>query len=127
MKYEITCSDSDRLFIVKTEGQMNANDFIAMGKDLLKHPRFRANGNAIFNHVDLDFSAATLVDLEKIRAFHMKNEERIGHGKSAMVVKVGMISAWNRLWSQGEKIKSGNKVKIFEDYNSALKWIADIK
>jgi hypothetical protein len=120
MKYKISYTD---LLIVKTEGKMNAVDFIAMAKDLLRHPQCVSNGNVIFDHTDLDFAGVSLGDLNKIRAFHMSNEQRIGSGKSAIVVKSGLSSEWHKLWSQGEKIKTGNKVQVFENFNDAVKWI----
>jgi hypothetical protein len=114
--------DSEGLLIVKTSSKMNADDFIAMAKDLLQHPQCVTNGSVVFDHTDLEFKDVPVGDLEKIRAFHMSNEERIGNGKSAIVVKAGLSGEWHKLWSQGNKIKTGNKVQVFENYDDALTW-----
>ncbi len=121
MNYKIIYAD---LLVVKTSGKMNADDFIKMAKDLLQHSQCLPNGNVLFDHTALEFNAVPAGDLRKIRAFHMRNEERIGNGKSAIVVKIGLAKEWHKLWSQGEKIKTGNKVQVFEDYNEAVNWIA---
>ncbi|PIU41756.1 MAG: hypothetical protein COS99_03810 [Candidatus Omnitrophica bacterium CG07_land_8_20_14_0_80_42_15] len=111
------------LLSVKTSGKMNAGDFIAMAKDILRHPQWLPNGNVIFDHTALEFDDVPLSDLEKIRAFHMSNEKIIGSGKSAIVVKDGLSKKWHKLWSQGKKIKTGNRSQIFENYNDATSWL----
>jgi hypothetical protein len=109
--------------VAKASGKMNGDDFIAMAKDLLQHPRCLPNGNVIFDHRALEFTDVSIGDLQKIRAFHMRNEKKIGNGKSAIIVKVGLSKEWDKLWSQGDKIKTENKVQVFEDYNDAINWI----
>jgi hypothetical protein len=120
MKYQITYTG---VLVVKTQGKMNAGDFIAMAKDLLQHPKCVPDGSVIFDHTSLDFSDVSVADLEGIRAFHTANEERIGSGKSAIVVKSGLSSEWHKLWSQGQKIKTGNKVRVFEEMDYAANWL----
>jgi hypothetical protein len=39
------------------------------------------------------------------------------------VVKIGLSQEWHKLWSKGEKIKTGNKVEVFESYDEAINWI----
>jgi hypothetical protein len=126
MNYQISYMDSTKLLVVKTRGKMNADDFIEMAKDLLQHPQCLPDGNVIFDHIALEFNDVSVGDLQKIRTFHMSNEARIGSGKSAIVVKVGLSEEWNKLWSQGEKIKTGNRVQVFESYNEAINWIASV-
>jgi hypothetical protein len=123
MNYKITYLDPADLLVVKTSGKMNADDFIEMAKDLLQHPQCLANSNVIFDHATLEFNDVSFSDLQKIRRFHLSNEERIGNGKSAIIVKVGLSKEWYRLWSQGDKIKTGNKVQVFENYNDAFNWV----
>lgn len=123
MRYRITYTDVTDLLMVTTEGQMNARDFIAMAESLLRHPNCLTDVNVIFDHSALDFTRVSVDDLQKIRAFHMKNDERIGSGKSAIIVKTGLSGEWHKLWSQGEKIKAKNRVQVFEDCVDALEWL----
>jgi len=123
MNYKIAFMTSMDLISVKTSGKMNARDFIVMAEDLLQHPRFLSNSNIVFDHTALKFEDVPVDDLQKIRSFHISNEEKIGNGKSAIVVKAGLSKEWYKLWSQGRKIKTGNKVKVFENYNDAIDWI----
>jgi len=125
MNYKISYLDAAGSLVVKADGRMNADDYISMAKDLLKHPRCLAGINVIFEHTGLEFAGVSADDLQKIRAFHMQNEERIGNGKSAIVVKAGMSLEWHKLWSSGEKIKTANIVRVFENYEDALKWIKE--
>lgn len=123
MTFKIIYSDLIEAFEVKTEGNMDAGDFIAMARALLQDPCFLPNYNVLFDHTSLDFNEMSLDDLQKIRTFHNNNEENIGGGKSAIVVKRGLLGEWHRLWSKGKKIKTRNKVKVFENYDDAVKWI----
>ncbi len=123
MKYAINNLGFDNTRIVRTYGKMNGADYIEMAKDLLKGKDCFPGGNAIFDHRELDFTGIVLKDLEQIRSFHVANEEKIGGGKTAILLKSGMIEEWNKLWSQGKKIKTNNKTKLFENYEQAEAWI----
>ncbi len=108
--------------LVETRGRMTGRDFVAMAGDILRHPR--KGGNAVFDHRELDFSGVPLADLEMIRAFHVNHETEIGGGKSAIVVGPGRGREWDALWSRGEKIKTSNRVRVFEDFEEAAGWAA---
>lgn len=124
MNYKIIYKNPTGSLLVKTNDRMNANDYIRMAKDILKHPRFSPDNNVMFDHKDLDFNDVSLGDLQKIRSFHRKNEKRIGNGKSAILVKYGLSKKWHKLWSQGKKIKTGNNVWVFENRDDAIRWLA---
>ncbi|MBN1383927.1 MAG: STAS/SEC14 domain-containing protein [Elusimicrobia bacterium] len=121
MKYEIEWINPERLFIVKTYGDMTGRDFIAMAEDILGKTDYKPNDNVLFDHRELNFENVTLREIEGIRDFHRENESKIGNGKSAIVVK--SLSGWNNIWDRGEKIKTGNVVKVFDDFDNALNWI----
>lgn len=127
MHYKITYTDLTDVLVVETEGRMNADDFMAMGESLLEHSRYLPGANVIFDHTALEFNHVPVEDLQKIRAFHMSNERRIGGGKSAIVVKPGSSGDWEKLWRQGEKIKTANRVRIFEDCCEAINWLEEDK
>ena len=125
MEYSIKFDKKEDLLVIKTEGTMNSLDYISMAQDILRYPDHRSGGNSVFDHRDLDFSHVRLEDLERIRAFHVKNEERIGSGKSAFLFGKGRAEAWIKLWSMGEKIKTSNRVRIFEDDVKMLEWLKE--
>jgi len=123
MEHRITHMAKENFLVIKTSGRMNADDFITMAKDILQHPSFLTNGNALFDHTSLDFKGVPLRELDKIRAFHMGNERTIGGGRSAILVKTGLAEAWHNLWAQGKKIRTANKTRVFENKNDALDWL----
>ncbi|MBU0469421.1 MAG: hypothetical protein KKD07_07395 [Candidatus Omnitrophica bacterium] len=123
MNFKITHVNSIEAFEVKTSGEVNADEFIVMAEMLLNQPEFTPNCNVIFDHTALNFNNLSCDDLQKIRTFHIVNEERIGRGKSSIVVNVGLLSEWHKIWSKGQKIKTRNKVQVFESYDDAVKWI----
>jgi len=123
MNYTIKCVEPGFDLVVETSGEMNAADFLIMAEDLLRHPRCLENGNVIFDHRALEFGHMALDELEKIRDFHRRHEERIGNGKSAIVVKPGFAYEWHKIWAQGKKIETGNKVCVFENYDDAVSWV----
>jgi hypothetical protein len=123
MRYNISFDNLIHALIVKTSGTMKKDDFIEMAENLLQHPEFSSGENVIFDHIDLDFSHVSVETLEAIRFFHTQNEEQIGGGKSAIVVKPGFSGKWNRLWEKGQKINTANRVMVFEDFDEAAQWI----
>jgi len=126
MQYSIDHIYEDRITIVKTRGEMSADGFLVMAEGILNCSDRPVSGNVLFDHTDLDFAGVVLEDLDKIRAYHVKNEERIGSGKSAILLAAGMKLAWDKLWDQGQKIQTANIVQIFEDRQLALKWLKQV-
>lgn len=100
---------------------MTGKDFIAMAKGILEHPNYKPGNNVLFDHLELNIKNVTIQNIEKIRNFHMENENIIGNGKSAIVVK--SQSEWDNIWNQGEKIKTKNIVKLFDTFDNAMNWI----
>jgi len=127
MHYKILYTDLTDLLMVQTDGRMNAGDYIGMARQILGHPRWLPDINVIFDHTALDFKDVPVSDLQMIRSFHLEHEERIGSGKSAIVVAPGLSPAWLELWGQGEKIKTKNQVQVFESCVDAVNWIKEDK
>ena len=109
--------------MVKTFGPMTGDGFARMSEELLAHPHFTVNGNVLFDHRDLNFQRVSINDIEAIRGFHTKNEARIGNGKSAMVVSPDDLETWNRLWSQGQKIDTESRVRLFQSIEDGINWL----
>ena len=123
MNFTIAWLKKERCHIVKTSGPMTGDAFIAMSNALLAHPHYKANGHVVFDHRDLNFQNASIRDIEKIRRFHTQNEARIGGGKSAMIFGAGRRIQWERLFDQGEKIKTENISRLFESLKDGIEWI----
>jgi len=123
MKYAIRFDKSIGVLVIKTSGMMNGNDFTDMAEDILRNPERSQSNGVIFDHVDLDFSAVSVDDLEEIRAFHKRHDRQIGSGKSAIVVRQGFSDKWLKLWDKGTKIKTQNLVRVFEDFADAVCWL----
>jgi len=124
MDYDITFDDSLDIFIVKTSGRMNGEDFINMAKEILGCSKWMANMHVIFDHHKMDFSKVSVENLERIRSFHKNNEHLIGSGKSGIIVGAGSLKKWFETWQNGEKIQAGNRVMVFEYFDEAIEWIS---
>ena len=125
MTHAIDYVKKSSFHMVKTSGPMTGDGFARMSEELLAHPHFTANGNVLFDHRDLDFQRVSLDDIQAIRGFHTKNETRIGNGKSAIVVAPHDLETWNRLWSQGKKIKTESRVRLFQFLKDGIDWLED--
>jgi len=123
MNYDIIFDNAIGLYVVKTSGKMIGEGFVDMAKGLLGHSRWVPGMSVVFDHTELDFSEVSIIDLEAIRNFHTENENRIGSGKSAIIVKPGFSRKWHMLWSHGKKIQTANKVQVFEDFKDGLQWM----
>ncbi len=121
MKHNIEYLVKDVLFIIKTNGNMSGNGFICMAEEILAHPSYEPNRNTLFDHRALNIDNVTFEDVEQIRGFHRTHESEIGNGKSAILVEC--IDKWQRLWQQGDKIITENRVNVFDDFDSAMRWL----
>lgn len=124
MRFTVAFVEPGGPFVVSTAGRMSGRGFIAMAEELLRHPRFTSGGGVLFDHAALSFDGIPLAVLQRIRDFHVRHEERIGSGKSAIVVGPGRVGRWYALWSQGERIHTGNITKVFAARAPALRWLA---
>ena len=122
MVFDIHYLDLFKVHVVTTKGVMTGRDFVVMAKALLDCDDWAEGNNVLFDHRKLDFSNTSLDDLQEIRLFHKANGEKIGKGKSAIVLEQGFLTKWVTLWSQGSRIQTGNSLEIFEDYDQALSW-----
>ena len=125
MKYDIEYIPSEKYFVVRTEGDMVGDAFIEMAEALLSHRNWRPHTHVLFDHQRLHFDRVTVATLEKIRGFHRRHEGRIGNGRSAIVTRSGLSSAWNSLWEKGNRIEAGNTVRVFDRYEEAWDWIRE--
>lgn len=124
MHYDINSVNAPDFLTVKTQGQMNSNDFIKMAEMLLKHPASKSGGNVLFDHTELEFEGVTPAELRAIRDYHRAHEAEIGGGRSAILLRDGEADAWHRLWSQGDKLQTANQVQVFENCDDAIAWIS---
>ena len=125
MRYSINKNSERGIIVVKTYDQMTAQGFWGLAEDILNGPYHSGSKGVLFDHTQLDFSGAVLEDLERIRAYHLKNEQRIGPGKSAILLASGKGPCWEKLWSQGKRIQTAGKVRVFEDRQKALDWLSN--
>jgi hypothetical protein len=123
VRHHIEYLNQENVFIIKTDGDMTGEGFIIMAEEILNHLQYKTDNNVLFDRRELNFENVTIPDLEMIRKFHVKNENIIGNGRSALVVNDQ--SQWNNLWDKGEKIKTANIVRVFDDFDSALRWIKE--
>lgn len=124
MNFKINTLDTQNIACVKTSGILSGFGYLAMAKELLQYQKWMPNNNVLFDHRELTFDNLSFVDIESIRKFHKDNEDQIGSGKSAIVVRHGMGISWKKLWEKGEKIQTNNIVKVFEDFDTAVHWVA---
>lgn len=121
MTFKITYTKESAYFLVVTKGRMNSTDFIEMAESILNREE-RPRG-VIFDHRKLNFDGVDIVALTKIRRYHEKNDDRIGNGKSAIVLEKNKIAGWFQLWSQGEKAAVSNTVQLFNNLEEAAEWV----
>ncbi len=123
MEYAVRQDPETGIVVVATRGTMNADDFLRMAQELLRHPARAEKRGVLFDHTALDFSRVRLVDLERIRAYHREHDKDIGPGKCAILLASGKQQSWEKLWSQGQKISALNEVRLFEDLHEARDWL----
>nr|WP_320115318.1 DUF2007 domain-containing protein [uncultured Desulfuromonas sp.] len=123
MTFDVRFDSEQHHFTATTAGALTAQGMLALGRTLLGHSRWQSGMSVIFDHRHLEFSMATLADLEAIRAFHRSHQNEIGNGRSAFVVGSGRVESWLELWQQGDKISSDHRTAVFAKMDEAQTWI----
>ncbi len=110
---------------ITTSGLFGAADHLRMIDDILSQPFWRPGTRTLFDHRALDFGSATYEMMRAATANHLANDDRIGNGRTAILV--GSLAAFGSV-RQFELLvadHSATPMRVFQDEAAALAWLHD--
>jgi hypothetical protein len=123
MQYSIIFDDLNNYFFINTTGTFNVDIFSKLAKDLLTHPKWVTGSNCIFDYRNTDFIKTSTNELLSATNMHKRNNDIIGHGKSAFVMKDIANFGIGRMYQSLTEGNVDTSFYIFTDINKAIDWV----
>lgn len=124
MQWEVELPGADGYGVVTTSGVFDASGHARMIEDITSRPDWRPGMDVLFDHRALDFSEADLRAIYHASGNHMANDERIGDGRAAVLVR--SLNDYGR-GRQFELLTEGRvsaTMRVFMDETEARDWLA---
>jgi hypothetical protein len=124
MQWTVELSGADEYAIVTTSGTFSAADHLRMVEDILGHPGWRPGTDVLFDHRGLSFDEADLRAMYQAGSNHLANDERIGGGKAAVLVRSVSDFGRGRQFELLTADRISATLRIFMDRAEALDWLS---
>jgi hypothetical protein len=124
MRWTVELPGPDGYAVVTTSGAFDVSDHERMIEDITTRPGWRPGTDVLFDNRALDFSEADLRALYQAADNHRRNDERIGDGRSAILVR--SLNDYGR-GRQFERLTEGRvsaTLGVFMDEAEARGWLA---
>lgn len=125
MEFEITFNDDNNFFVIKTSGDFDIYDFEKLAYQLLEDPNWEPGANCIFDYRMTDFTKVGLKAFVRSKTLHSINDQLIGDGKSALVMKDLSNLGLGRIYGGMTEPFVQTKFSVFSDYGKAQEWIME--
>lgn len=123
MKYEIKFQNPPGFFHIETKGAFCVATFRQLAEDLLAHREWKAGTHCLFNYLNTDFSKVSLEKFREISWLHYSQDNSIGSGKSAFVVKDDLNFGLGRMYQGMTEAHVSANFGTFRNLDDALAWI----
>ena len=123
MKWRIEYS-TDRKFVrVNLEGKFSVEGHLAMIEDILAQDFWRPGMSVLFDNRRVDYGDSSFEVMTRASRNQTVHDERIGHGKAALLMKSVSDFGLGRQYEIITDEKVSANVHIFLDENQALRWL----
>lgn len=124
MRWAVELPEAEGYGVVTTSGVFDASGHARMIEDITTRPGWRPGMDMLFDHRALDFSEADLRAIYLASGNHQRNDERIGDGRAAVLVR--SLNDYGR-GRQFELLTEGRvsaTMRVFMDEAEAREWLA---
>jgi hypothetical protein len=114
----------DKKYIrVVSEGIFTAREQAHLIEDLISQPYWRKGMPVLFDNRKLDYSVGGTTAIKEASRFHIENNERIGGGKAALLMKSATDFGFGRQYELLTDVVTSVNIHVFLDENQALRWL----
>jgi hypothetical protein len=112
---------------VKTIGEFTVEDHARMVEDIVSQDFWEPGLDVLFDHRNLHFGFTTVEIMKRASANHERNDERIGDGKAAILMKSVVDFGRGRQFELVAADRVSAKLKVFMDEQEAVDWLLENK
>lgn len=123
MNWEVFKPEEQPFVTVVTNGNFNIKDHLKMIEDVVSRDFWLPGMNVFFDHRKLNFGSTDITIFRGASANHAQNDERIGDGKAAILMKSIADFGRGRQYELITDPKVSAKLRIFLDEREALQWL----
>lgn len=123
MDYSIRYQGDRGFFEIKTRGPFSIDVFKSLASALLAHERWAPGTDCLFDYRDTDFTDVPTADFHEASLLHQVNNETIGKGRSALVMKPLGNFGLGRMYQGMTEIDVDTAFYVFTEYDDALAWL----
>lgn len=117
---------NDKCFAtVRTIGEFTVEDHARMVEDIVSRDFWKPGLDVLFDHRKLNFGFTTIELMKRASANHERNDDRIGDGKAAILMKSVVDFGRGRQFELIAADKVSAKLKVFMDEDSAVDWLLE--
>ena len=124
MRWTVELPGADHYAVVTTSGVFDVSDHVRMIEDITTRPGWRPGMDVLFDHRALALGEADLRAMYEAGENHRSNDERIGDGRAAVLVR--SLNDYGR-GRQFERLTQGRvsaTLSVFLDEAEARDWLA---
>jgi hypothetical protein len=110
---------------VRTVGEFSIDDHARMIEDIVSSDFWKPGLDVLFDHRNLEFGFTTAAFWKKASENHERNDDRIGDGKAAILMKSVVDFGRGRQFEMITSDKVSAKLRVFMDEESAVSWLLE--
>lgn len=123
MNWKVENIENPHYVRVITQGDFTVGDQLKMIEDIVSRDFWRPGTDVLFDHRKLDFGVTDINLIREASGNHIKNDDKIGDGKAAILMKSLPDFARGRQFELLTEAKVSAKMRIFKDEDEALSWL----
>ena len=125
MEWTVESRPGQDFVTVATRGEFTLHDHLRMIADVVSRDFWRPGTAVLFDHRALDFGETGLAAMRQASENHVANDERIGRGKAAVLMRTQADYGRGRQFEMLTEGRAEARVQIFLDEAEALRWLLE--
>lgn len=124
MRWTVELPGAGGYAVVTTSGVFDVADHMRMIEDIITRPGWRPGTDVLFDHRALDFGEAGLRTMYQAGDNHLRNDERIGDGRAAILARSPSDFGRGRQFELLTEGRVSATLRVFLDEAQARGWLA---
>jgi hypothetical protein len=125
MPFEISLLSGDPFVRTRTTGPLTREGFERFIEELVTNPGWRRGMNILSDYREAEAKPLSAEDIRAMSAYYASLQERLGPGKSALVVSDSLEYGIARMWISLTEMKVSRELRVFHSISEAERWLRE--